>query len=438
MRYAVIVAESFALGPAYLITFLRSQGHDVKLFFDPVFGSVGGTQHSWFSKLLCVEDYNIRQITKYKPDFCLFSITTAHYQWALRMARRIKENVETKVIMGGVHPTSVPDVVKSSHFVDDVCTGDGISYFKGVFNPDIIMPERNDFYRELPPKDISNPYIMTSFGCPFSCTYCLPRHLKLKKSRRSVDGCIAELKWLKEHGAKRISIWDDVFTTDKKWLFEFLSKYIDEIKLPFRCVTHCKLVDEEIIYALKAAGCHTIAIGIQTGSEWLRKDILNRRETNMDFLKACALIKKHDIILLIDHIFGIPFETEQTFKDSYDLYRMAKPDMVNVFELVYFPKAEIIQHAIRAGLLKESDIPRIERGELPQYASGVNNIIANSSPWVRRLLCVPIGKQYEWLPEWMIRVILYTRMFVKTWADCIPITIMENYVHYTIKRIQKW
>lgn len=409
MRYAMVTAENLSLGPAYIISFLRSQGHDVKLFFDPL--------------KYDMEEYNVFKIREYRPDVVLFSCLTAHYQWALKMARQVKDMVDCKIVFGGIHPTTVPDVVRENKFIDDVCVGDGIKYFGGTFEPDRIFPEREDYFKVLPPIHRIHPYILTSFDCPFRCTYCGP---KITMPRRSVDGCIEELAMLKRGGAKRFTIWDDVFTINKPWLFKFLSRYRKEINLPFKCISHVKFLNDEILKELKSAKCFSIDIGIQTGSEELRRTILNRYETNEEFLKACALIRKYKMSLFVDHIFGLPYDNDGYEQKSYNLYKQAKPSMVNGYGLVYFPKTKIIDHALEAGLLKQEDIPSIERGLLPKYTTVVNN------KWLKKILVTPFkSKIWERLPTWFIKLALYLKI-----RQDFPIQfVIWDKIYFTWRRI---
>jgi tRNA A37 methylthiotransferase MiaB len=359
---------------------------------------------------------------------------TAHYQWALRFAKKVKDQVGCKIIFGGVHATSVPDVVRENSFVDEVVEGCGVKYFGGAFIPDVIFPSWKDFFAELPRCHRIHPFIMTDFGCPFSCSYCLPRELKIKAPRRPVDGCIRELKELKRMGAKRFSIWDDTFTRDKDWLTNFLIRYIDEVNLPFRCLTHPTCVDPEIVGMLKEAGCYTIDMGIQSGDQILRAKILNRWETNDQFLRACSLIKRAGIRLVIDHIFEIPGETDVSQQMSFDLYRKAKPDLIHCFKLLYFPKAPIIQKALEYGKLNIEDVAKIERGEFVLYASGENQRVAKINPWVKKFLAIPLGGgAWEKMPDWLIKLACYIRIG----EDFLPQTIMQNQVYFTWKRILK-
>jgi hypothetical protein len=435
MRYAICAADTFSLGSGYLISYLRNEGHEVKLIFDPLQHSKGGTQETWLSRLFSVEEYNLKQLEEFKPDAVLFSVLTAHYQWALKLAKKIKDRIGCKIIFGGVHPTTVPEVVKKNKFIDEICIGEGIKHFGGTFDPDKIFPAREDFFKELPRCHRIHPFIMTDFGCPFSCTYCLDRKYKIKTPRRSVESCIEELKQLKKMGAKRISIWDDAFTANKRWLNEFLAYYIMEIKLPFRCLTHPKLIDDITARNLRRAGCYTIDMGIQTGNENLRREILNRKETNEEFLKACKAIKDAGIKLVIDHIFEIPKESYWTNKESYELYRMAKPDLIHCFKLLYFPKSKIADIALEQGILTQEDIDNINEGKFVVYASGENQRVAEINPFVKKMLAIPLGGGlWEKMPDWLIKLACYIRIG----EDFLPQTIMQNQIFFTYKRMKKW
>jgi radical SAM superfamily enzyme YgiQ (UPF0313 family) len=436
MKYAICAADTFSLGAGYLISYLRNEGHEVKLIFDPMHHSQGGTKETFLSRIFSVEEYNLKQLEEFKPDAVLFSVLTAHYQWALKLAKKIKDRIGCKIIFGGVHATSVPEEVKKHDFIDEVCIGEGIKHFGGDFNPDKLFPERRDFYAELPSCHRVHPFIMTDFGCPFSCTYCLPRELKIKRPRRSVRSCIDELKMLKAMGAKRVSIWDDAFTCNRTWLNEFLTYYMLEVKLPFRCLTHPKLIDPIMARNLKQAGCYTIDMGIQTGNEKLRREVLNRKETNKEFLAACKAIKDAGIKLVIDHIFEIPGESDDTNKDSYILYSQAKPDLIHCFKLLYFPRSKIIEKALEAGYLREEDIQKINEGKGAVYASGEHQRVAKINPWVKRMLAIPLpcSRAWELMPDWLIKLACYIRIG----EDFLPQTIIQNQAFFTYKRIEKW
>ncbi len=331
MKVAFFCAEDFNLGVAYLIAYLKSIDHKVKLFFEPY------PNFRW-----SIQDMPL--FKEFNPDLMAFSCVTANYGWALQEAKKIKRLMPTaKILFGGVHPTLCPDDIIKEGF--DVCVGSGEKYFGGEFKPDELWPDREIFFEQLPPVHRAYQIFMTGFGCPYFCSYCNNHQLQRKLYRRSVDSCIEELKHLKQRGLKYVLFDDDIFTLNRNWLISFLADYKHSVNLPFTCFGHTKFIDDEIALLLKNSNCRCIWLGIQSGVESVRKEILNRTETNEEIREACRIIKQNKLKLMIDHIFGIPFDTYDKLLFSYYFYKELKPDVVNCYELLYFPKAEINKYA---------------------------------------------------------------------------------------------
>lgn len=439
MKIAFVCAEDINLGVGYVITFLKSQGHDVKLFFDPKQGDRGYLQNKLLANFLDISSCLIFDIQRFNPDICCFSCVTATYQWALKIAKQIKEKVGCKIIFGGVHPTLVPERVKKRSFIDDVVVGDGLEYFGGKFDPDKIFPDREIFLKELPPEHRKTQLFMTSFGCPFNCTYCGNEQLRKvgqhKLFRRDDEACIRELEQIKKIGAKYILFVDDIFTMNKDWLKKFLPKYKSRIDLPFSCFVHPSCVDKESVDLIKMAGCECAWMGIQTGCEPLRKDILNRKETNQQIIESSKIIKDAGIKLIVDHIFGIPFESELSNDLSEYLYKEIKPDIVNCYHMLYFPKSEIINHALRSGYLKQEDVENIEEGKGFVYQQ--NNMAQKYFDiYAKGFIAIPLGGiMFEFLPTTIIKLLIFIRakrLFTIR-------AIIENEIFFTWKAIKrKW
>lgn len=322
MQIAFCVKDDFNLGVSYVIAYLKKIGHEVRLFLDPFHPPFFGR--------------------KYKPDLVCFSCVTANYGWASQEAKKIKGSFpNAKILFGGVHPTLCAEEVRENKFIDLVCEGDGIAYFGGKFDPDTLWADREIFLNQLPPVHRAYQIFMTGFGCPFRCSYCNNHQLHQKIIRRSPEGCIKELAHLKTRGLKYVLFDDDIFTINRSWLISFLPDYKHSINLPYTCFGHAKYIDNEIAALLKDSGCQCVWLGVQSGDEDTRRNILNRFETNKEIKRACQVIKKHGLKLMIDHIFGIPFDNYDRLLTSYNFYKTLKPDVVNCYELLYFPKAEI-------------------------------------------------------------------------------------------------
>ena len=437
MKIACLCAEDINIGFGYLISHLQQRGDNVKLFFDPLQFNRGYSSNKILAKMFNMEKSIVRKVAAFTPDIVCISAVTATYQWGLRMAEKIKKKMPSvKVVFGGVHATLVPEEVKKHAFIDEVVVGDGIEYFGGKFDPDTLWPEREMFLKQLPPIHRKYQIFMTSIGCPFNCSYCGNEQMRkvgnFKFLRRTVAGCIEELHNLKRwHGMKYVLFVDDILTTDKKWLLEFMTAYKRVIDLPFCCFAHPKFLDEDIVKALKDGGCHSIWIGIQTGDEGLRKRILNRPETNKEIVDACALVKKHKIKLIVDHIFGIPTESATSNDISHNMYVITKPDIINCYNLLYFPKAKIIEHAVAIGALTPAQVQDINEGKGLTYQLG-NEDQNYYRQYAKTFIAMPIGGLIsEILPVWLIKLIVY----IRAGRGFIPMAVIQNEIYFTLKSL---
>jgi len=437
-KFAFCVAEDMNPGASYVMSYLRNQGHDVRLFFDPKQFARGYSRNRFLEKAFSIQNWLIKEMKEFDPDVACFSVLSATYQWGLALAERVKKEVGCKIIFGGTMPTLVPEIVKENAFIDEVVQGDGIKHFGGKFDPDYLWPARWDFFNELPPEHRHTQLFMTSYGCPFNCSFCGNQQLRevghYLKLRRTVDSCIKELKHLKKHwGMERVLFVDDILTLDKKWLLEFLPKYREKIDLPFACFGHVNAMDEERVEALAKSKCQTIWIGIQTGCEHHRKEILDRKETNEQIKKAAGWVKKHGIKLMIDHICGLPFESDMTNELSHILYSEIKPDVVNVYECLYFPKAKINEHALKCRYLCNDDIDKINRGEHIIYQQG-NKSGHFYNKYAKAFVTIPLGSLvWEFLPMWAIKLVVH----LKAGRGFIANAMVQNELFFTWRAIQK-
>jgi len=340
---------------------------------------------------------------------------TADYLWALGLSQVLKKRYPNKlIIFGGPHPTLVPDIVINEESVDMICIGeaeesilklaDCIDKKNKNFNvpnlwyknkgkiiknelkslslnlDDIPFPDYDLFYDKMPSFCRRYPVIIASRGCPFNCTYCANAALRkvfcsgsgnTKYIRqRSVENVIAELRFLKEkYKIKALIFNDDVFTINSKWLDYFLEEYRKKINVPFLCITHLKTISQQQANALKAANCRLVVVGIQSGSEVFRKKFLNRYESDNDIVNFSKICHRAKLNFSFNHIFNFPYETDLEIEAAVRLYNEARPKIIDTYSLIYSPKTEIVDLAIKAGILKKSDKNKIDKGEFIVYTT---------------------------------------------------------------------
>jgi Fe-S oxidoreductase len=393
------------LGIEYLSSFLKSKGHVTSLSFDPAVFSGGYFNNGLLARIFNIDDLVIKQIVDIKPDIIAFSCFTGNYRWCLKIADQIKRVSRIPIIFGGVHTTAVPNEVLSNVCVDYVIIGEGeyallelIQYLDGkkdtklseisnlgykdagkqylnnvreyIIDLDSMpFPDKELFYSKIP-VFAEHYYIMASRGCQFNCTYCsnnmYHRTYSLEKyhvRRRSPENVIEELKIARSKWNPKLIIFnDDVFTQSVEWLQKFIPLYKSEINMPFFCYAHPSAVTKEIAELLRDGGCWLIDMGVQSGSDRIRKEIFNRFGSNEQIVKSIRHIKEAGLKISVNNIFGAPTETEADLESGLELYYKTKPDKISTHWLTYFPNTEIIKIAIDKKEISQEDECKINEG----------------------------------------------------------------------------
>lgn len=415
MRITFLAIGAENLGIEALSAFLKKAGHEVTLAYDPsLFDDLVYYKIPFLARLFDVKAKAIKKVVESKPDLVGINVFVDNFRWACYMAKEIKKRIDVPIIFGGVFPTACPERVLKEDCVDMVCLGEGEEAMLELVNSikageidcniknlwfkkdgQIIKNEVRDLQdlNNLPSYDkalfedeipMKNYYLtVTQKGCPFNCTYC--EHNFLRKfdqghgqhlRKRNIDNILTELKIMKErYGFKEIDFKDNVFTVDKQWTLEFLKRYQEEINLPFRILSHPLCIDDDIAKALKGAGVHRIQLGIQSMNQKTRNEVLKRFETDEQIMKCFEALDKYKVNYSVDHIFGLPGETEEDLIIAARVYAKLKScSRVTVFWLTYFPKTDMVEIAKKAGLINEKDIENIESGKEPAYQSEEGSI----------------------------------------------------------------
>lgn len=193
---------------------------------------------------------------------------------------------------------------------------------------------------------VKEPYttLITSRGCPMNCTYCASSQFwKRKVRRRSVENVIAEIEEVYEqYRVKYIDIIDDTFTLDNKWLVTFCDQLIrKDFKFNWSCINHPHDMPEELLIKMKRAGCDTLKIGLQSADPVVLKEV-NRDPRSPE--KALELVKKAKSIgfmVLLDFIFGLPGEDEETIKRNISFSLSANPTFAKFYKLAFLEGSEL-------------------------------------------------------------------------------------------------
>ncbi|MCK9596942.1 B12-binding domain-containing radical SAM protein [Candidatus Pacearchaeota archaeon] len=344
--------------------------------------------------------YLKKKIENFKPDLIGFSVMSFDYFQALKMARFIKKNYNIKIIFGGVHIILMPEQAITNREVDILCTCEGEYVLKELLDKKLdckkvdgiwyknkknkIIKNKNRRLIEdldnLPFPDfedyelkkyflINNNHlpIMGSRGCPYACTYCSNHAIKKKLEGkyvriRSVDSLIEEIELrIKQYynkGMRYLFFYDDTFILDKQFVFDFCKKFKEkgfDKKIRWNVNVRANLVTEEIIKAMKDAGCYEVRMGVEAGNEKIRNELYKRYMTEKQIYDAVRIIKKYGLHLRVQFIVGAPYDTIETMNESYKMARRINADYTLFPILMPLPATEIKEVCEKENLIEKKD-----------------------------------------------------------------------------------
>lgn len=353
------------LGLLYISRYLNENGVDTKVYNADYEGKFvfkeSATSHEKYMKNLHNPNFEawraVRQvIKKHSPDIIGITTTTSSFTSALNVAKIVKENLpDTKIILGGSHVTALPEEAASQPEINAVVIGEGehtmleiaqgrkYKNIKGLcfkHKKRIVRTRCRELIKDID----SLPFPMledmifekarkrtfsemfSSRGCPYNCTFCASATIWKRRIRlRRPEKIYEEMLFRKQrYNAEDFQFWDDALTLNKERVLT-ICKYIKKLGVTWSCQTRADHVSREVIKAMKGSGCKEVAIGIESGNQ----AILDTSRKNIkveDIKRATRIIKGEDIQLMTFFIFGLPGETEQSIKDTFDLVREIKPD----------------------------------------------------------------------------------------------------------------
>ena len=196
---------------------------------------------------------------------------------------------------------------------------------------------------EVVPTERTNPfkaYVTITYGCDRFCTYCIVPYVRGRLQSRGHAEIIKEAEVLAASGVSEITLLGqnvDAYGKDKKGEYGFASLLRDVSKIEgirrLRFATsHPKDFDEDILEVMAETPsiCRAINLPVQSGSDRILKE-MNRGYTRSQYLELVRRIRTvlPDVSLSTDLIVGFPQETEDDFRDSYDLLKELRFDIVH-------------------------------------------------------------------------------------------------------------
>ncbi|MFH1397324.1 MAG: radical SAM protein [Candidatus Omnitrophota bacterium] len=398
------------LGIEYMSAVLESAGHEVGLIIDPCLFFNAYQRNNLLGKIFNYKTYVLGKIIKMQPDLVCLSVMTDNYQWALDLAKKIKEKINTWIVFGGIHPTILPELVINESCVDFVCVGEGeealVELADNIHDPDKLLHIKNIFAKRegqifkntirplikeldklpFPCKELyyresrmysKEYFIITSRGCNYSCAFCCNQVLlnlygKSFSRRRTVRNVIKELyDNKKKYNFRFVWFMDDNFVLNSEWIKEFSREYSRYIGVPFFCYSHPNNLSGETAELLKKANCREMGIGVESLNENTCK-LINRITEKSLIDRSLKILKNNKIVSIAENILGLPGEKEKDILDLVGFYNKNRPDLILFSWLKVFPGTEMLRILKARGLISQTALQNLISGKDNSLALGGN------------------------------------------------------------------
>lgn len=393
------------LGLGYLASYLRSEGIPCSVYNGDLSGTAGGSEgttscavllsrHNTYKQALHDETGEVWRdlkatVASAEPDVVGITVMSAKLESAINVARLVKSlRPGCKVVAGGPHATICPDDLMRFDDVDFVVRGegeqtllelcrtiggkggdldriDGLSFRRAgsvVHNAPRALdknvtrfpyPTREEYLglERYPKSTIGS--MMTSRGCPYDCTFCNAKATWTRRVRyRDVDNVIEEMTLLKQkYAVPSYNFCDDSLTANRKRTEELLGKVISGgLNLPWACTTRTDLLDEDLVKLMVEAGCYTIGIGLESGSDRML-EIIKKHITMSEFRKACAMLDRHNVNYGVFLMVGFPEETEEDIRKTIDYVRTSRAPSICLSIFTPYPGCESYERAKEMGMI---------------------------------------------------------------------------------------
>lgn len=352
--------EDIQMGIAQLSSVLKDGGHQTDL-------------------LVLDRKYKKRNFTALKnklnsDDYGLICFSSVYSEFAFisELAAFVKQNYNLFLILGGVHSTICPDEEYLKVF-DALCIGEGEGALLELANnleqgkdihsiKNLWVKKGEQIYKNSTREFIQNldalpfvdrklwqPFIfnrnsrlivLLGRGCPYKCTYCCNHSIReVAKGKyvrlRSVENVVDEIKHLIPEYPKVTEYFLEVETLgiDIDWLTDLCHQLAilnqdlkEKISFGTNLRIHDKLDVDLVFTLMEKANFKAISIGLESGNERIREEILNRKYANNSIINAVKCAKSHGIKVGLYNLIGLPTESLADFKDTLLLNQQLQPD----------------------------------------------------------------------------------------------------------------
>lgn len=367
-----------------------------------------------------------------KTDIVGISSMSVNINESFKIAKEIKaKNPKSFIILGGIHPTVMPEHALSEPAVDLVVIGegeitmleilndnpfgeiDGIAYRqdgkvkinkrrKLIKNLDILpIPAYDllDFTKYHSPYARRKPFMsmVRSRGCPFACTFCgnpkmFGRTFRVQSPQRTMDEIVHLVMY---YNIKELSFKDTELTLDPRLgelcerLIYFNGGFI------WSCNGRVSNVNKKLLDLMKKAGCYSITFGIESGDQGIL-DLMKKQITLEQAQEGVRLAKEAGLQVVNNFMIGNAFDTKETIEKTIDFAKKLNSDFAYFGFATPFPGTELREQALENNWILDESMDAIRYDDCMMNAT--NMTLEELKPYLKKAY-----KSFYFRPRFLLK-----------------------------------
>ncbi len=276
-----------------------------------------------------------------------------------------------KVVMGGIHPTVMPEealghadavVVGEAEgiwpqLVSDASAGQmqkiyragNISDLRGLPKPrrDILPGSQCKGYIPVPIG------VETSRGCPYDCEFCCIGSTSKQQYRvRPVQEVIEEIEAI---DSPHLFFVDDALGLNRSAARKLFTEMIPLKRRWLAQGTVSLAEDPELLALMKRAGCLGLLIGFESVQKGAQDEVNKIKNLRIDFYEAMRRFHHEGFGILGCFVFGFDYENKNVFDQTFEFIMGSSIDAVQLRILTPYPGTRLYERLDREGRLFSRD-----------------------------------------------------------------------------------
>lgn len=444
------------LGLGYLASTLKVKGKFTVILYEAVRDKISSIA-SFYN--------NLAEVKPQVVGVQVYSVDLPIVKEYIQCVKNFNKQIIT--VVGGAHPSALPDETMSyfGSNLDFVISGEGERAFLSLINnlttsknsleniPGLVwrnkegevVKNKKDIIENLdelpwPDWELLQPKlypqaplggfakrfpvapIIVSRGCPMNCNFCAAKTIYDTGFRyRSIDDVTDEIKYLKKwFGIKEIMIQDDNITFKKSLILEFCEK-VSSLNIDWNCLNGIRLssIDDEIVKAMKEAGCYAVAVGIESGSQKILND-MNKKLKIEQIVEKINILAQYKIKITGQFIIGYPTETRDDILQTIKFAKKLPIERGGFSSFVPLPGSKVYMDLKEQGKLDDLDF-----GDMSYY-----NVEKSFTPHISKSeldkLLKKAIRSFHLRPLILLKIFSSTGSFSNLWS--LLKRFLKNYV----------